>query len=201
MKIGIFGGTFDPVHMGHLIIAEDARAALDLDRVLFIPAGQPWFKSYRRITAARHRLAMVRLAVADNPLFDVSDIEILRTGPSYTVDTLAELRRQYAPDDELIVILGIDALREIDRWHMPRRLFELARVVGMARPGASLDPSVLNAAIPGASARLRLLDGALIDISGTDVRRRAASGRSIRYRVPAAIEAYIREHALYTNEG
>ena len=196
MRIGVFGGTFDPIHMGHLIVAEDARAALELDKVLFIPAGQPWFKSYRQITEAHHRLAMVRLAVEDNPDFDVSDIEIKRSGPSYTVDTLAELREQYI-DAELIVILGVDALREIDRWHQPRKLFELASVAGMARPGASVNLSVLHAAIPGSSSRIRLIDSALIDISGTDIRRRVAAGQSVRYRVPAAVERYVREQGLY----
>lgn len=196
MRIGVFGGTFDPIHMGHLIVAEDARVALELDKALFIPAGQPWFKSYRQITDSRHRLEMVKLAVESNPFFDVSDIEIRRSGPSYTVDTLAELRVQYM-DAELIVILGVDALREIDRWHQPRLLFELASVVGMARPGAALDPSVLNAAIPGASSRMLLLDSTLIDISGTDIRVRVAAGRSIRYRVPAAVERYISENGLY----
>lgn len=196
MRLGVFGGTFDPVHMGHLIAAEDARAALRLDEVLFVPAGEPWFKSYRRITPARHRLAMVRLAVGDNPRFGVSDMEIRREGPSYTIDTLAELRRERA-DADLFVILGVDALREIDRWRQPRRLFQMATVVGMARPGASIDVSVLNAAIPGASDRLRLIDSALIDISGTDIRRRVADGASIRYRVSASVEQYIRDHNLY----
>ena len=198
MRIGVFGGTFDPIHMGHLIVAEDARAALGLDKVLFIPAGQPWFKSYRQITEAHHRLAMVRLAVEGNPSFDVTDIEIRRTGPSYTVDTLAELREQY-PDAEFIVILGVDALREIDRWHQPRKLFELASVVGMARPGTAINLSVLHAAIPGSSSRIRLLDSALIDISGTEVRQRVAEGRSVRYRVPVAVERYIRENGLYAD--
>ena len=196
VRIGVFGGTFDPIHMGHLIVAEDARAALELDKVLFIPAGQPWFKSYRQITEAHHRLAMVRLAVEDNPDFDVSDIEIRRSGPSYTVDTLAELHEQYA-NAEFIVILGVDALREIDRWNQPRKLFELASVAGMARPGAAVNLSVLHAAIPGSSSRIRLIDSALIDISGTDIRRRVAAGRSVRYRVPAAVERYIREEGLY----
>ena len=196
MRIGVFGGTFDPIHMGHLIVAEDARAALDLDKVLFIPAGQPWFKSYRQITEARHRLAMVQLAVKDNPHFDVTDIEVRRSGPSYTVDTLAELREEHS-NAELIVILGIDALREIDRWHQPSRVFQMASVAGMARPGATLDPSVLHAAIPGASSRMRLLDSALIDISGTDIRRRASAGQSIRYRVPVEVERYIYDNGLY----
>ena len=200
MRIGVFGGTFDPIHMGHLIVAEDARAALELDKVLFIPAGQPWFKSYRHITEAHHRLTMVRLAVEGNPSFGVTDIEIRRTGPSYTVDTLTELRGQY-PDAEFIVILGVDALREIDRWHQPRKLFELASVVGMARPGASLDPSVLNAAIPGASSRMRLLDSVQIEISGTEVRQRVAASRSVRYRVPAAVERYIQGNGLYVSAG
>lgn len=196
MRLGVFGGTFDPVHIGHLIAAEDARAALSLDEVIFVPAGEPWFKSYRRITPAHHRLAMVRLAIRDNPHFSVSDMEIRREGPSYTIDTLAELRRARA-DAALFVILGVDALREIDRWRNPRRLFQMATVVGVARPGASLDPSVLNAAIPGASDRLRLIQSALIDISGTDIRRRVADGASIRYRVPHAVEQYIRAHNLY----
>ena len=197
VRIGVFGGTFDPIHMGHLIVAEDARAALELDKVLFIPAGQPWFKSYRQITEARHRLAMVQLAVKDNSLFDVSDIEVERSGPSYTVDTLQELHELYS-DAELIVILGLDALREIDRWHQPSRVFQMASVAGMARPGATLDPSVLHAAIPGASSRMRLLDSALIDISGTDIRKRASAGQSIRYRVPVAVERYIYDNGLYT---
>ena len=200
MRIGVFGGTFDPIHLGHLIVAEDARIALGLDEVLFIPAGQPWFKSYRRVTDACHRLAMARLAVEGNPFFHVTDIEVRRSGPSYTVDTLAELRERYAKA-EFVVILGIDALREIDRWHEPRLLFEMASVAGMARPGASLDPSVLNAAIPGASSRMRVLDSALIDISGTDIRGRVAEGKSVRYRVPAAVAAYIRENGLYLAAG
>ena len=197
VRIGVFGGTFDPIHMGHLIVAEDARAALELDKVLFIPAGQPWFKSYRQITEAHHRLAMVQLAVKDNSLFDVSDIEVERSGPSYTVDTLQELHELYS-DAELIVILGLDALREIDRWHQPSRVFQMASVAGMARPGATLDPSVLHAAIPGASSRMRLLDSALIDISGTDIRKRASAGQSIRYRVPVEVERYIYDNRLYT---
>ena len=200
MRLGVFGGTFDPVHTGHLIVAEDAREVLSLDQVLFVPAGEPWFKSYRRITPAHHRLAMVRLAIDGNPYFSATDIEIARSGPSYTVDTLAQLRDE-RPDAELFVILGIDALREIDRWHQPRRLFQMAQVAGMARPGASLDPSVLNAAIPGSSDRLRIVNGALIDISGTDIRRRIASGRSVRYRVPPSVEAYIRAEGLYAGGG
>ena len=200
VRIGVFGGTFDPIHLGHLIVAEDARIALGLDEVLFIPAGQPWFKSYRRVTDACHRLAMARLAVEGNPFFHVTDIEVRRSGPSYTVDTLAELRERYAKA-EFVVILGIDALREIDRWHEPRMLFEMASVAGMARPGASLDPSVLNAAIPGASSRMRMLDSALIDISGTDIRGRVAEGKSVRYRVPAAVATYIRENGLYLAAG
>ncbi len=200
VRIGVFGGTFDPIHLGHLLVAEDACAALELDKMLFIPAGKPWFKSFRYITEAHHRLAMVRLAVGDNPLFEVSDMEIRRSGPTYTVDTLAELREQYA-DAEFILILGIDALREIDRWYQPRRLFEFASVAGMARPGSSLDISVLNAAIPGASSRIRLLDSALIDISGTDIRQRVSAGRSIRYRVASAVEQYIYDNRLYVPAG
>ncbi len=199
LRIGVFGGTFDPVHLGHLIIAEDARAALRLDKVLFIPAGEPWFKADMPVTPAEHRLAMVRLAAAGNPHFAVSDIEVRRCGPSYTADTLAELAAEY-PEAEFYVVLGADSLRDIDRWSEPERVYAMARVVGMARPGASLDMAALEAAIPGAAERTMLLHGAQVDISATDIRRRVGAGESIRYRVPPPVEAYIRRHRLYGGE-
>lgn len=198
MKVGIFGGTFDPIHIGHLIAAEEARCVLGLEQVLFIPAGQPWFKAGQRITEARHRMAMVQCAVASNPTFKASDIEVRRPGPTYTVDTLVELRQSLGWDAELYVILGLDALREVHRWREPGRIFEMATVVGISRPGTpNFDPTALDAISPGVSAKVVLINGVRIDISGTELRRRVALGKSIRYWVPDAVEAYIHEHGLY----
>ena len=201
MRVGIFGGTFDPIHVGHLIAAEGARTGLSLDEVLFIPAGQPWFKTGRPMAAASHRLAMVRMAVASNPGFQVSDVEIMRPGPSYTVDTLRELGETFGADAGLYVILGFDALAELGRWHQPERVLEMATVVGMRRPGSeSFDPQWIEAVSPGASERVVVLDSPLIDVSGVELRRRVAEGRSIKYLVPEPVEGYIREHRLYTSE-
>jgi nicotinate-nucleotide adenylyltransferase len=198
VRLGIFGGTFDPIHIGHLIIAEEARVRLGLDEVLFIPAGQPWLKADRPITEARHRLAMAELAVASNPCFRASDVEVARPGPSYTVDTLAELRRKLGPDADIYLILGLDSLRQLSRWHRPERVLEMCTVVGISRPGAEdFDPSTLDAISPGASSKVILLRVPLIDISGTDIRQRVAAGLSIKYRVPEDVEAYIYEQGLY----
>lgn len=198
MKVGIFGGTFDPIHMGHLIVAEEASLLLGLDEVLFVPAGQPWFKAGDSVTEAHHRMAMVELAIASNPHFRASDIEIGRTGPTYTVDTLLELREQLEPDSQLYLILGLDALQEIDRWRSVERVFELATVVGMSRPLCeAFDPKRLDSISPGASDRVMMLDGPLIDISATDLRRRVSEGLPIKCRVPESVEAYIYEHRLY----
>ena len=198
MKLGVFGGTFDPVHAGHLIVAEEARERLGLDRVLFVPAGQPWFKTEQPVRAAHHRMAMVEAAVADNPFFEVSDMEMTREGPSYSVDTLAELRGRPGNGPELYVLLGVDVLEEIDRWHEPARVFELAKVVGLSRPGSqSFAVGTLEAIKAGASREVILMEGPLIGISGTDIRERVSLGRSIKYRVPGAVEAYIFKHGIY----
>ena len=199
MRVGVFGGTFDPVHLGHLIAAEEARTSLLLDEVLFVPAGRPWFKTGQPMAAADHRLAMVGLAVASNPSFQVTDVEIIRPGPTYTADTLEELRQTLGAEASLYVILGLDALAELGRWHRPERVLEMATVVGMRRPGSeSFDPRWIEAVSPGASARVVVLDSPLIDVSGVELRRRLAEGKSIKYLVPEPVESYIREHRLYT---
>jgi nicotinate-nucleotide adenylyltransferase len=198
LKTGIFGGTFDPIHMGHLIIAEEAREQLALDEVLFIPTGRPWLKAGRSITDAHHRMAMVELAIESNPHFRASDIEIKRLGLTYTVDTLVELREQQGQDTELFLILGMDALKEIGRWHNPERLFEMATLVGMSRPGyTEFDARKLDDVYEGASSLVRVLNGPLVEISGTGLRKRMSEGRSIRYRVPEGVEKYILENGLY----
>lgn len=198
MRLGVFGGTFDPIHVGHLVVAEEARERLGLDQVLFIPAGQPWFKTGRSLTDGHHRMAMVQRAVESNPRFQVSDMEITRPGPTYTVDTLCELRRELGGDASLYFILGLDSLRELGRWHQPERLLEMCTLVGVSRPGfQDWDPAILDAVSPGASNNVVLLRGPLIGISGAELRRRVAAGQSIKYQVPDCVEAYIYEHGLY----
>jgi nicotinate-nucleotide adenylyltransferase len=201
VKLGIFGGTFDPVHTGHLIAAEEARQSLGLDEVLFVPAGQPWLKSGREITDGGHRLAMLELAVAPNPYFRTSDTEIRRDGPSYTVDTLEEMAAGRSGGPELYVIVGMDALAELGRWRRPQRLLELGTLVAVARPGyQDLDRAAVESIRPGASDRVLVVDGPLIGISATEIRRRVAEGLSIKHWVPAPAEAYIYEHGLYGAE-
>lgn len=195
MKRGILGGTFDPVHLGHLLLAETAREALQLDRVTFVPAAEPWRKAARSVSPAEHRLAMVRLAIAGNEGFDVSTIEIDRGGPSYTVDTLAELRNT---GDDLYLILGGDALADLPHWRHASDIPRHAHIVAAERPGVD-EPSIRAAAagVRGMAERLIVLPMPLIDISATDIRRRGRVGLSLRYRTPEPVMRYIGEHALY----
>ncbi len=196
MKLGVFGGTFDPIHVGHLIIAEKVTMRLGLDKVIFIPAGRPYFKAGQEITEAEHRLAMVRLAVESNNRFEVSDAEVTRPGPTFTADTLRDLRR--ALGVEMYLILGLDSLKELAQWRRPAEILQLATLVGVPRTGAGdFDPETLDSIFPGASKRIVVLDGPLIDVSGTEIRRRAPRGEPIRDLVPEPVEAYIREHGLY----
>jgi nicotinate-nucleotide adenylyltransferase len=197
---GILGGTFDPIHHAHLAVAELARETFDLRRVLFIPAAQPPHKPDRPITAAADRLAMVELAVAGNPAFEVSRLELERDGPSYTADTLAALRLA-APDERLALILSADAYAEFATWHEPARILELADLIVAARDGfPPPDPELLPRQFPSASAAVAFLDGPRIRLSASDIRRMAAAGRSVRYLVPDAVAAYIGDHGLYQDQ-
>lgn len=203
-RVGILGGTFDPIHFGHLAIAEQVREALRLDRVLFVPASRPPHKLDDEVAPAPDRAAMVALAIAGNPYFAMSEIELRRAGPSYTADTLAELTveadRQGVARD-LIFILSAEALAELGTWHQPERVLELARLAVVARPGAPLlDAARLAEVLPGGAAsigRVQPVETVLLPYSSSDVRARAAAGHSIRYLVPPAVEAYIRDHGLY----
>ncbi len=198
MKIGFLGGTFDPIHLGHLQIAEEARKSLDLSEVILIPAGQPAIKTSPLITPAEERLDMVCLAVSDSPYLKVSAIETERSGPSYTVDTLAQLRNYYASDDEIYFILGWDSLRQLPDWRDPVRIVEMCHLVGVPRPGSQRpDLEVLEARIPGISQKVILLEKPLIDISASSIREMVARGTSIEHLVPGAVAEYIREHKLY----
>ena len=198
MRIGVFGGTFDPIHIGHLTLAEEARAFLTLDQVLFIPTGRPWLKAGHHISEAHHRLAMVRVAVNSNPDFQVSEMEICRPGPTYTVDTVDELRRQLDPMATIYLLLGLDSLNDLNRWHLPERLLDMATLVGIARPGSlDLDTAAIDNIVPEASSRIILLRGPLMSVSGTEIRQRVSKGESITCQVPEIVEKYIHEQGLY----
>ena len=193
-RIGILGGTFDPIHDGHLLIAESARACLGLDKVIFIPAGRPWLKADRAVTDAAHRLAMVELAIADKPYFEVSDIEIERPGPTYTVDTLAELRRRLGSRAELYLILGMDSMRDLSRWHRPERIFEMCVLVAVSRPGvADVSTRDLERDFPASAGKVRMASGPMVDTSATAIRSRAGDG------APESVREYIRARALYSD--
>ena len=190
----MFGGTFDPVHMGHLLAAEQAREHLRLDKVLFVVAGQPWLKADQPVTEAYHRAKMVELAVGDNPYFEVSSMELEREGPTYTVDTLEEIAARSTADVYLIV--GGDAVAELDRWQSPRRVLQLATVAVVTRPGLDWRlPASLEA-----FGRCVAVQCPPIDVSSTDVRSRVGSGRTVRYMVPDAVEGYIVANGLYRDE-
>jgi nicotinate-nucleotide adenylyltransferase len=206
-RVGILGGTFDPIHFGHLIIADQVRESLALDRILFIPAALPPHKLQEHVAPAVDRAAMVELAIAGNPGFSMCPIELERSGPSYTVDTLAALADEAARqrvDREFHFILSAEALASFKSWHEPARLLELARLAVVARPGAPMpDGSRLGARLPGGAASMSRVEGIktmLIANSASDVRERVATGRSIRYLVPPAVEAYIRDHRLYRSD-
>lgn len=191
MRLGILGGTFDPPHTGHLVLAERAREQLGLGKVLWVPAGEPSRKPDRRVTPGEQRAEMVALAIEGNEAFELSRLEIERPGPSYSVDTLEALRELY-PDDELVFIIGRDALLDMPNWRRPERLVELATLAVAPREGQDAVD-----APPGLRARVEAIDMPRIDISATELRRRAAEGGSLRYLVPDGVRQYILDKGLY----
>ena len=200
-RIGILGGTFDPIHNGHLVAAEECLCRLRLEKVLLIPAGRPPHKLRRVISRAEHRLAMARLAAADNPGFEVSTIELERQGPSYSVDTVATVRERVGAVTELFFIVGTDALPELLTWYQPRRLLQLCVLAVVSRPGYPFDLSPVVGALPEAGERIVHVPAPELDISSTDLRARVAAGLPIRYQLPDAVERYIREQGLYRAGG
>jgi nicotinate-nucleotide adenylyltransferase len=199
-SLGVLGGTFDPIHHGHLLIAEEARETLGLERVLLVPAASPPHKPGRPISDARHRLAMLELAIAGNRSFEAGRLELARGGTSYTVDTLLALRTERGPGaDDPWLVLSAEALAELPTWREPDRILELSRLAVVPRGGfAVLDGGWVTRHFPGREERVRFLAGPLLPISGSVVRRRAAAGRSVRYLVPEDVARYIAEHRLYT---
>ena len=200
MKLGVLGGTFDPIHLGHLAAAEAARAALALDRVLFVPAGDPWLKAGATISPGEHRLAMVRAAIAGVPAYEASTVEVDRPGPTYTEVTLAQLQESYGPDTGLHFIVGADTVHDLARWHSPAEVLARCTLVVMGRPAqGELDLSTLDRIAPGAAARAVAVDLDM-EVSATEIRRRATAGESLAGLVPEAVERYIREHNLYEEQ-
>jgi nicotinate-nucleotide adenylyltransferase len=190
------GGTFDPIHHGHLVAASEVQAWFDLDEVVFVPTGAPWQKAHREVSPAEHRYLMTVIATAANPRFRVSRVDIDRDGPTYTIDTLRDLRAQL-PDAELYFITGADALAEIFTWRDAAELFELANFVGCTRPGYDMDADALGGIPPE---RVTLVEIPALAISSTDCRERKRRGEPVWYLVPDGVVQYIAKHDLYPED-
>ena len=197
-RIGILGGTFDPPHVGHLWLATLAVDAIGLDRVLFMPAAQPPHKRPRGVTRATDRLIMTRLAIAGDDALELTVIEMERPGPSYTIDSVDELRRAYGPETELFLLMAADSLAQIDTWREPDALLERIEWVVGPRPGAGMpDRLALEERFGERASRIHLLAGPSLDVSSTEIRARVAAGHAIRYLVPRGVEELIAERGLY----
>jgi nicotinate-nucleotide adenylyltransferase len=198
MKLGVMGGTFDPVHTGHLIAAEVARVKLELDTILFVPAGRPWLKTGRFITPAAHRVQMVRLATESNPFFALSMAEVERPGPSYTVDTMREMRNRYGSEVELVFILGSDNMPGLQKWKDIEELLRLCSLAVMRRAGSRPpEQRERERLLSGKRGKIIFVDMPVIGISSSDIRERVRKGLSVRYMVADAVERYIVEENLY----
>lgn len=221
-RVGVFGGSFNPIHLGHLLLADEILELLQLDQILFVPASQPPHKPARGLAPARDRYAMTELAIRGHPRFVISDLELRRPGPSYTVDTLEALRQAGGPGAAFSLIIGSETFLDLLSWRDPQRIARLARLVVIPRAGAPFDPDGIQAqkvlaeigqerwiriepphpspAEMGGSGAF-LVAATSLPISSSELRRRARDGRSLAYRVPDAVRAYIREHGLYREEG
>ena len=199
-RIGVIGGTFDPPHYAHLVLAENGLVQLGLERVLFVPAAQPPHKPEEPITAVDQRIAMLEIALKGNEAFSLSLVDVERPGPHYTVDMLGILRDRH-PAATLFFLMGGDSLAEFTTWRDPVNILQQARLGVMRRPGSETDLSSLEETLPGISERLMWLDAPHLEISGTDLRRRVSEGLPIRYLIPAEVEAYIDRHSLYAAGG
>ena len=196
-RVGLFGGTFDPPHVGHLILASEAKSQLELTRVLWTVTPDPPHKQDQSITALEHRLAMVRLAIRDNSAFELSDVELNRPGPHYTIDTIRLLAQQN-PDAEIVPIIGGDSLNDLPTWHQPKEILYTAHWVGvMRRPGEQTNLDALERELPGIRSKIHYVDAPLLEIASREIRERAAMGRPYRYYLPGAVYEYIEGHQLY----
>jgi len=196
-RLGIFGGTFDPPHLGHLILASEAYAALSLHRILWVLTSVPPHKLDQEITSVEDRLAMVRLALEGEPAFELSTVDMDRPGPHYTLDTIKLLSEQH-PGDDMVLLIGGDSLHDLPTWHRPAELVSACAKIGvMRRAGDRIDLTGLEAQIPGLSAKVRYIDAPLLEIASHEIRERAAAGLPFRYYLLPAVYKYILEHRLY----
>jgi len=195
-RIGVMGGTFDPIHHGHLVAASEVADRFELDEVIFVPTGQPWQKAGKKISPAEDRYLMTVIATASNPQFSVSRVDIDRGGPTYTIDTLRDLRAEF-PDEALYFITGADALSSIMSWHDWEEMFTLAEFVGVTRPGYELSEDMLP---PDIQERVHLVEIPAMAISSTDCRERAGEGRPVWYLVPDGVVQYIEKNRLYSGK-
>ncbi len=198
-RIGIFGGTFDPPHLGHLILASEACAQLNLSRLLWVLTPNPPHKLKQVVTSPEHRLEMLQRAISDNPAFELSRLELDRPGPHYTLDTVRLVQDQF-PSADIILVIGGDSLRDLPTWRLAADLVSACREIGvMRRPGDSADLAALESLLPGLRARLRFVDAPLLEIASSEIRRRVAAGISVRYYLPPAVYEYIQKERLYRN--
>ncbi len=196
-RIGLFGGTFDPPHLGHLILASEAQFQLELTRLLWTLTPEPPHKQDQPITSIEHRLAMVNLAIADNPSFELSRAELDRPGPHYTLDTI-KLVAEQNPDAEIVPVIGGDSLHDLPTWHHPQELLYACHWVGvMRRPGESANLEELERELPGISAKVHYVDAPLLEIASREIRSRISNGRPFRYYLPDPVYHYINQHHLY----
>jgi nicotinate-nucleotide adenylyltransferase len=195
-RIGVMGGTFDPIHHGHLVAASEVQAEYDLDEVIFVPTGQPWQKSERQVSPAEDRYLMTVIATASNPRFSVSRVDVDRAKPTYTIDTLRDLRIE-RPGSEFFFITGADALAQILTWHDAQQVFELAHFVGCTRPGTTIDASTLDG-LP--ADRVTIIEVPALAISSSECRDRASAGEPVWYLVPDGVVQYIAKRRLYPRE-
>ena len=196
-RIGLFGGTFDPPHLGHLILASEAQTQLELNRLLWILTPEPPHKQDQLITPIEHRLAMVELAIKDNPAFELSRVELDRPGPHYTLDTLKLIAEQN-PNADIVPIIGEDSLRDLPTWHQSQELVYACHWIGvMRRPNDEPNLDALEHELPGISSKIHYVDAPLMEIASREIRSRIANGRSVRYYLPAPVYEYIEQHQLY----
>lgn len=195
-RIGVLGGTFDPPHLGHLWLAETARQQLELQKVLFMPVGDPPHKIGQPCSSVRHRLAMTGLAIAGHPSFILDDTDAVRAPPHYTA-TLLPLLKTAFPDAAFWLAVGSDSLRDLPAWHQPREVIRQCRLAVLSRPGVVIDWVTLSLAVPGVDAAVDLLTGPTLNLSSSEIRGWIAPGRSLRYLVPPAVRQYIAQTGLY----
>lgn len=199
-RLGVLGGTFDPIHIGHLLLAQEAAKLMGLDRVYFVPAGQPPHKSDQPISTASHRVVMARLATSSNPLFGVSELDTDDESPSFTVELMQRLQARLPLRADIYFLMGLDSLHDLPTWHNPEWLLENCNLVAMYRPDVRIDWKALQDALPNVREKVKVLEMPGLDVSGLNVRARFMDGQPVRYLLTPEVIAYIRTHELYQNE-